>query len=292
MKLEAKYDSCHADLTLATRNAAELEGRLQSTISDLAHYQDLAQRLQDTITVTQHDLEMTSNDLEIEKQTNRELQAIIDTMTNSGKRMEGLDALYTRNKKELALKNQELQQAEQDNYKLKAEIKQLQDTSATLHCELEGCERELRSQELELTDTKEMASVLQKKLITANSNVDNSKKMLTEFKDQLKSNEFENSRLMKENEASGCEIQDVRSKLLTASRQLAETKMQLDQKETLIKVLKQEKNSLTSDLSEAKNDLHLVVSSKNELEADLEFNISQLEIEKQKSVEVSTVHDS
>lgn len=291
MSLRAEHVNCHGELSRTTKYATQIETKLQSTTSDLTRFQELATRLQDTIAITQNELETVTLSLELERQNNKELQAMVEALSvnleHSKKHLGGMDAQFNSSKKELAEKKLALQSVQQDNHSLKLEVKQNRATCATLDAELGNSQRNLKAKNLALVETRDAMSSLEQELANAHTEIDTYTIQVEEFHAQLKSNEFENSRLMKDKEIDQIEMQSVMLNVKMTSKQLEEKKTQLQRREEEWKILEQEKMCLMSDLSEYKRQVHSLAALKTKLENDLELRASELEIEQSRVEKVS-----
>lgn len=283
--------NCHGELSRTTKYATEIETKLQSTTSDLTRFQELAKKLQDTITINQNELETISLSLELERQNNRELQAMVEALNGnaerSGKQLEGMDAQLSSSKKELAEKRLTLQSVQHANHSLKLEAKQKEATCVSLEAELGNSQRNLKAKNVALKETRDVISSLEQDLANAHTEIDNYRIQVEEFQSQLKSNEFENARLIKDREINEIEIQSVMLNVKMTSKQLEEKKTQLQRREEEGNILEQEKMHLASDLSEYKREVHSLASLKNKLENDLDLKASELEIDRSKIAKVS-----
>lgn len=288
--LQAEHDKCHTELSRTATSALELERMLQSTTSDLTRYQELAKKLQDTITVTQSDLETTTIHLQMEKQNNRELQAMVDalngTLERSGRKMEGIDLQFAQNKKELLERRLELQQMLEENHTLRLELKKAQNNTSSVHIELERRVKDLRSQNMDLIQTKETASSLAQKLASAIATIDNYKHQIEQYQCQLTTNKAENVKLAKDTKISEMEMESLTISLTATSKQLSGMKEQLYQREDEVRIVKQEKMSLAGDLSEYKREILSLSTIRSKLESDLNLKQSQIETEQTRMLQV------
>lgn len=286
--MRTEHANTRAELSKTSTHATEIETKLQSTTADLTRFKELATKLQDTITATTSELETTTRSLQMEKQNNKELQAMVDALTTklqrSGKKVEEFDAQFELNKKELSERRLELQNMQQENHSLKLELKQRQNTSATLEHELEMRQRDLQTKTAALMEVKGDMSTL---VTDANSEMDTFKLQIEELRSQLKTGAFENSRLAKDKEICEIEMQSIVLNAKMTNKQLEEKKTQLQRREEEMRVLEQDKDTFFSELSDSKREIHSLANLKTRLENDLELKASELEIEHRRVVKVS-----
>lgn len=274
-----------------------LEKRLRSTTADLERYQDLAKKLQKTITTTQNDLETAIINLQEEKRNNKELQAMVDTLSGnlelSGRKLEGIDVQYTQNKKELMENKLGLQKIVHENHSLKHELKEAQSISMHLQDDLDRRERDLQSQRMELSEARNTASSLAQKLDMETSSADSHRHQLEEYRAQLTSNVAENDKLMNDSQLIAMEVQNLQLKVTTTTyKQLSEKKADLHEREDEMRHLKQDNISLTRELTESKREVHSLVSFRTKLEDELKNKQSQLESEHTRALTVSILFNT
>ena len=80
MTLQAKYDSSHTALTLASR---DVERELELATDDLEMSKSLVTQLQNIIATTKHDLDTTTNNLKMERQTSTDLHIAVQTVNKT-----------------------------------------------------------------------------------------------------------------------------------------------------------------------------------------------------------------
>lgn len=293
MCLQTQHDQCHAELSKTAKYATELENRLLTTTADLQSFQELARNLQETINVTQNDLEIAVRSLEMEKQNNKELQATIDGLSGnlerSGKKLEGIDVQFALLKKELIEKRLELQNMVQENHAIKLELRQSQDTSTHLQCKLDQCTRELNAQDVELVDTKDTMGSMAQKLAVTYSDIEKHRCQLQHFHSQLSSSEAENAKLVKECKMYERELQRLKTELAMAGKEVMEKKTKLASKEDELRVLMQERITFTTEITDYKRQVQSLSTVKYSLENDLDMKASDVDREHRRTLQVSIV---
>lgn len=247
-------------------------------------------KLQDTITLTQNELETTIISLEMERQSNKELQSMVDALSGnlerSGKQMGAIDVQFNSTKRELAEKRLALQSMQQENHSLKMEVKGSEATRAALEAELENSQRNLRANNSALIEAKDTVSSLENELADAHSEIDTFRIQIEDFQSRLKSNELENSRLAKDKEINELEMQSVMLNVKRASKQLEEKMVQLQQKEEDSRQLQQDRMCLASELTEYKREVQSLSALKTQLENAVELKSTELEVEKNRTEKV------
>ncbi len=291
--MQAEYANCKAELHRTASTASELERRLTATTADLKRYQDLAKKLQNTISVTQNDLETTTLSLQIERQNNKELQVMVDTLNGnldrSGKKLEGIDVQFAQSKKELMGKKLELEQLLQENHTLRMELKYAQNASSALQEELTVHHREFTAKGRDLILTKEKLAAMTQKHAIANSDIDSYRHQVDHIRAQLCSSENEHSRLMNDNKMNETEMNTVQLDLAVASKKLAEKVTELKYLEDQVKSLRKESELRSAELSSSKVTIQSLTNAKTKLQNELELKSSHLEMEARRLSGVSSI---